>query len=378
PGRFDREIEIGAPDKRGRKEILQIHTRGMPLDDDVNLDELASVTHGFVGADMQSLTREAAMRALRRVLPKINMEEKEIPQTILEELTVSKEDFMNALREIQPSALREVYIEVPNVRWEQIGGLEEVKRELKEAVDLPLKRPESFTRLGIRPVRGILLYGPPGTGKTLLAKAVATESEANFIAIRGPELLSKWVGESEKGVREVFRKARAAAPTIVFFDEIDALAPSRGGENDGSHVTERVVNTLLAEMDGLQNLKEVVVIAASNRPELLDPALLRPGRFDKLVEVPAPDEVTRLSILKVHTAKMPLTKDVDLKFLAKKTDGYSGADLEALCREAGMCALRERQDAKEVTKAHFDKALQAIRPTLLLRKRDDAKLPGYA
>jgi len=378
PGRFDREIEIGVPDKKGRKEILQIHTRGMPLADDVNLDELASITHGFVGADMQSLTREAAMRALRRVLPSINMEEKEIPQKILEELKVLKQDFMNALREIQPSALREVYIEVPNVRWEQIGGLEEVKRELKEAVDLPLKRPESFTRLGIRPVRGILLYGPPGTGKTLLAKAVATESEANFIAIRGPELLSKWVGESEKGVREVFRKARAAAPTIVFFDEIDALAPSRGGEIDGSHVTERVVNTLLAEMDGLQNLKEVVVIAASNRPELLDPALLRPGRFDKLVEVPAPDEVTRLSILKVHTAKMPLTKDVDLKFLAKKTDGYSGADLEALCREAGMCALRERQDAKEVTKTHFDKALQAIRPTLLLRKRDEAKLPGYA
>jgi len=378
PGRFDREIEIGVPDKKGRKEILQIHTRGMPLGDDVNLDELAALTHGFVGADMQSLTKEAAMKALRRVLPKINLEEKEIPQKILDELKVLKQDFMNALREIQPSALREVYIEVPNVKWEQIGGLEEVKRELKEAVDLPLKHPESFARLGIRPVRGILLYGPPGTGKTLLAKAVATESEANFIAVRGPELLSKWVGESEKGVREVFRKARTAAPTIVFFDEIDALAPARGGEDEGTHVTERVVNTLLAEMDGIQNLKDVVVIAATNRPELLDPALLRPGRFDKLVEVPAPDEATRLAILKVHTAKMPLAKDVDLKVLAKKTEGYSGADLEALCREAGMFALREKQDAKEVNKTHFDKALQAIRPTLSLRKRDEAKLSGYA
>lgn len=378
PGRFDREIEIGVPDKKGRKEILQIHTRGMPLDDDVNLDELAALTHGFVGADMQSLTKEAAMKALRRVLPKINLEEKEIPQKILDGLKVVKQDFMNALREIQPSALREVYIEVPNVKWEQIGGLDEVKRELKEAVDLPLKHPESFTRLGIRPVRGILLYGPPGTGKTLLAKAVATESEANFIAVRGPELLSKWVGESEKGVREVFRKARTAAPTIVFFDEIDAIAPARGGENEGTHVTERVVNTLLAEMDGLQNLKDVVVIAATNRPDMLDPALLRPGRFDKVVEVPAPDEATRLAILKVHTAKMPLTKDVDLKALAKKTDGYSGADLEALCREAGMTALRENENAREVTAAHFNKALQSITPTLLVKKREEAKLPGYS
>ena len=289
PGRFDREIEIGVPDKAGRKEILQIHTRGMPLERDVSLDDIAAVTYGFVGADLQMLCKEAAMKVVRRIIPKLDLS-KEIPQTILEGLKVTKADFQAAQREIQPSALREVLIEVPNVKWEQIGGLEEIKKEIKEAVELPLKRPEVFTRLGIRPVRGILLYGPPGTGKTLLAKAVATESEANFIAVRGPELLSKWVGDSEKGVREIFRKARTAAPCIIFFDEIDALAPSRGGgeEGEGSHVTERVVNTLLAEMDGLQNLKDVVVIAATNRADIIDPGLLRPGRFDKLLMIPRP------------------------------------------------------------------------------------------
>lgn len=375
PGRFDREIEIGVPDKKGRKEILQIHTRGMPLEE-VNLDEFANLTHGFVGADLQSLAKEAAMKALRRLLPKLNLEEEQIPQKDLDQLKVTKEDFQNALREIQPSALREVYIEVPNVKWEQIGGLKEVKEELKEAVELPLKKPEAFTRLGIRPVKGILLFGPPGTGKTLLAKAVATESEANFIAIRGSELLSKWVGESEKGLREVFRKARMAAPTIIFFDEIDAIATARGSDDGGGHVTERMVNTLLAEMDGVQNTKDIVVIGATNRADILDPALLRPGRFDKILQVPAPDERARLDILKVHTAKMPLTKDVDLVELSKRTDGYSGADLEALTREAGMNSLRENTSAKTVEKKHFEKAITAIRPGLLLRKGDEGKSYG--
>ena len=368
PGRFDREIEIGAPDKKGRKEILQIHTRGMPLKEDVSLDELASQTHGFVGADLQSLVKEAAMKALRRMLPKINLEDEEIPQKILEEIRVEKADFNNALREVRPSALREVYIEVPNVKWDQIGGLKEVKEELKEAVELPLKRPEAFTRMGIRPVRGILLFGPPGTGKTLLAKAVATESEANFIAVRGSELISKWVGESEKGLREIFRKARSAAPTIIFFDEIDAIAAARSGGEGESHITERMVNTLLAEMDGIQNMKDIVVIAATNRADILDPALLRPGRFDKLLVVPAPDERARLDILKVHTVKMPLGKDVNLEEYIKKTDGYSGADLEALVREAGMNALRENINAKSVDRKHFEKALAAIRPSLVLKK----------
>ncbi|MBI5228916.1 CDC48 family AAA ATPase [Candidatus Micrarchaeota archaeon] len=376
PGRFDREIEIGVPDKKGRKEILQIHTRGMPMSDDVSLDDLASITHGFVGADLSSLTKEAAMKALRRVLPKITMEDEEIPQNILEELKVTKEDFYNALKEIQPSALREVYIEVPNVKWEQIGGLEGVKRELKEAVELPLKKPEVFGRMGIRPVRGILLFGPPGTGKTLLAKAVATESEANFIAVRGPELLSKWVGESEKGVREVFRKARLAAPCIIFFDELDAIAPYRGGEDGHSHVTESMVNQLLSELDGIQNLKDVVVIAATNRIDIVDPALLRPGRFDKLIETPMPDEPTRLAILQVHTKKMPLDANIDLKALAKQTDGYSGADLEALCREAGMIALRENLNAQKVTASHFQKALHSIRPTLAQKKEKGGRT-GY-
>ena len=371
PGRFDREIEIGVPDKKGRKEILQIHTRGMPLNEDVSLDELASQTHGFVGADLQSLVKEAAMKSLRRILPKINLEEEQIPQKILDELKVTKDDFQNALREIQPSALREVYVEVPNVKWEQIGGLEEVKQELKEAVELPLQKPEVFTRMGIRPVRGILLFGPPGTGKTLLAKAVATESEANFISVRGSELLSKWVGESEKGLREVFRKARMAAPTIIFFDEIDAIAPARGGEDGGSHVTERMVNTMLSEMDGIQNMKDIVVIAATNRADMLDPALLRPGRFDKLIHVPAPDEKARLAILKVHTSKMPLGRDVNLQTLSEKTEGYSGADLEALCREAGMNSLRENIGSKIIDKKHFEKALDAVRPTLLLRKHGE-------
>jgi transitional endoplasmic reticulum ATPase len=373
PGRFDREIEIGVPDKKGRKEMLQIHTRGMPLEKNVALDDLASVTHGYVGADIQSLCKEAAMRSLRRVLPKINLQDEHIPQKILDELRITKDDFENALKDITPSALREVMIEVPNVKWEQIGGLDSVKRELREAIDLPLKHPDAFKRVGIRPVRGVLLHGSPGTGKTLLAKAVATESEANFITVRGPELLSKWVGESEKGIREIFRKARQAAPCIIFFDEIDAIAPIRsggGGEDGGSHVTTGVVNTMLAEMDGISAIKDVVVIAATNRADIMDPALLRPGRFDKIIEIPLPDEATRLAILKVHTGKMPIEKDVDLKALSKLADGYSGADIESLCREAGMMALRENIRATSVTAVHFQKAFTAVRPTLKLRQRD--------
>ncbi|MFH1200125.1 MAG: CDC48 family AAA ATPase [Candidatus Micrarchaeota archaeon] len=375
PGRFDREIEIGVPDKKGRKEILQIHTRGMPLEDNVSLDQLSSVTHGFVGADLQSLCKEAAMKALRRMLPELNLEDEKIPQMILEKLKVSGSDFSEALKEVSPSALREVMIEIPNVKWDQIGGLENAKQELKEAVELPLKKPEAFTRVGIRPVRGILLFGPPGTGKTLLAKAVATETEANFISIKGPEILNKWIGESEKAVREIFRKARTAAPCVVFIDELDAVAPTRGMD-DGSKVTERVVNSLLTEMDGLQNLKDVVVIAATNRVDIVDPALLRPGRFDKLIEIPLPDLEAREAILRVHTAKMPLDKAVAIKELARKSEGYSGADLEALCREAGMEALREDINASTVLKKHFDKALTAVRPTVAQKQVREER--GYS
>lgn len=372
PGRFDREIEIGVPDRNGRKEILQIHTRGMPLEG-VNLDDLASKTHGFVGADLQSLCKEAAMKALLRLRPKLQAYEQEtLPQKVLDEIKVTGDDFSDALREIQPSALREVAIEIPNVKWDEIGGLEEIKRELKEAVELPLKNPEVFKKVGIRPVRGILLFGPPGTGKTLLAKAVATESEANFISIKGPELISKWVGDSEKGIREIFRKARTAAPAIIFIDEIDSIAPFRGG-GDGEgyeRVTDKMVNALLTEMDGVQNLKDVVIIGATNRADMLDPALLRPGRFDKLLHVPAPDEQSRFMILKVHTAKMPLAQDVDLKKIAKQTDGYSGADIEGLCREAGMTALRENISADKVTMQNFAQAITSIRPSLALKKKE--------
>ncbi|MBN3037666.1 MAG: CDC48 family AAA ATPase [Candidatus Diapherotrites archaeon] len=364
PGRFDREIEIGVPDRKGRKEVLQIHTRNMPKDDDVDLDRLADITHGFVGADIEALAKEAAMKTLRRMIPEMNLEKEEgIPSEMLEKLIVTKEDFENALREVQPSAMREVLIEVPNVKWEDVGGLEKVKNELAEAIEWPLKNPEMFERMGIRPPRGIFLFGPPGTGKTLLAKAVATESEANFIAVKGPELLSKWVGESERGVREIFRKARTAAPVIIFFDEIDALAPVRG-MSAGSHVTETVVNQLLTELDGVETLKDVVIIAATNRPDIVDPGLLRPGRFDRMVLVPAPDEASRLAIFKVHTKRMPLGKDVDLNELARKTKDYSGADIEAICREAAMNALRHDQKAKKVEAKHFEHALTTIKPSL--------------
>ncbi len=363
PGRFDREIEIGVPDRDGRKEILQIHTRGMPLDKDVDLDWLAEMTHGYVGADLEALCKEAAMSALRRILPKIKLEEATIPPEVLEELKVTKEDFENALKIVQPSAMREVFIEVPNVRWEDIGGLESVKQELREAVEWPLKYPEVFERMGIEPPKGILLYGPPGTGKTLLAKAVATESNANFIAVKGPELMSKWLGESERGVREVFRKAKTAAPSVIFFDEIESLCPARGAGFD-SAATDRVISQMLTEMDGIERLGRVVVLGATNRPDLVDPALLRPGRFDRLIHVPAPDEKARYEILKIHTKRMPLAKDVDLQKLVKQLEGYSGADIAALCREAAMLALREDIKAKEVRLEHFQRAMKKVTPSL--------------
>jgi transitional endoplasmic reticulum ATPase len=362
PGRFDREIEIGIPDREARREILTIHTRNMPLDKDVDLDYLANATHGYTGADISLLCKEAAMKALRRIMPKINLDEETIPIEILESITVKMKDFQDAMREIQPSALREVFVEIPNVRWSDVGGLDDVKKKLKEAVELPLKNPEVFQKMGIRTPKGILLYGAPGTGKTLLAKAVATESEANFISIKGPEVLSKWVGESEKAIREMFRKARLSAPCIIFIDEIDAIAPVRGGIDEGTHVTERMVNTLLLEMDGIEQLKNIVVIAATNRPDILDPALLRPGRFDNIIEIPLPDEKTRLEILKVHTRKMPLDKDVNLELIASKLTNMTGADIEGLVREAGMNAIRARRD--KVTLKDFENALAEIKPTL--------------
>ncbi|MEW5996933.1 MAG: CDC48 family AAA ATPase [Candidatus Micrarchaeota archaeon] len=362
PGRFDREIEIGVPDRDGRKEILQIHTRNMPLAADVSLDEVASLTHGYTGADISALTKEAAIKALRMILPKIKMEEEFIPPEVLEELKVTKDDFFTAMHGIQPSALREVFVEKPNVRWDDIGGLDRLKQELREAVELPLKRPEVFEKMGIRPLKGILLFGAPGTGKTLLAKAVATEGEANFIAINGPEVLSKWVGESEKTLRELFRKAKQAAPCILFIDEIDGLAPVRGvGAGEGTMVSERLVDTLLTEMDGLKSMKKVIVLGATNRPDILDKALMRAGRFDRVIEIPVPDEKTRLEIFRVHTKKMPL-KAVDLPGLAKVTEGYTGADIENICREAGMFAIRH--NSAHVAKQHFDEAIASIAPRI--------------
>jgi len=364
PGRFDRELEIGVPDRKGRLEILKIHTRNMPLAKDVDLNKLADITHGFVGADLAALCKEAAMNVLRRALPELKWKEGEpLPKEFLEKLIVTMKDFRAALKVVRPSSMREVLIETPKVGWSDVGGLKEVKQKLKESIEWPLKHSKAFSRLGIRAPRGILLMGPPGCGKTLLAKAVAKESEANFISVKGPEIFSKWVGESEKAIREIFRRARQVSPCVIFFDEVDSLAPRRG-LGDGSRVTEKVIAQLLTEMDGLEELSDVVIIAATNRPDIIDPALLRPGRFDRLILVPPPDKEARLSIFKVHTKHMPLAKDVDLEKLAEETEGYSGADIEAVCREAGLFALRESMDAKEVKAKHFKKALSIVKPSL--------------
>lgn len=361
PGRFDREIEIGVPTREGRKEILQIHTRGMPLAEDVDLDKFSGVTHGFVGADLAALAREAAMKCLGRLVPELELD-KPVPAEILERMRVTANDFDEALKEVEPSAMREVLVEIPRVTWEDVGGLEDVKKQLKEMIELPIENQDAFKRLGVRPAKGVLLYGPPGTGKTLIAKAVANESKANFISIKGPEIMSKWVGESEKAIRQMFKKAKQVAPAVIFLDEIDAIAPRRGGASD-TNVTERVVNQLLTSMDGLEGLEGVAVIAATNRPDIVDPALLRPGRFDKLILTPIPDTGARRSILGIHTRSMPL-KDVDTESLVLRTEGYVGADIENLCREAAMIALRESRDAERVEGRHFEIALKNVRPSV--------------
>jgi transitional endoplasmic reticulum ATPase len=364
PGRFDREIEISVPDKKGRYEVLQIHTRGMPLSEDVDLPKLANMTHGYTGADLSALGRETAMKALRRYLPQINLEEERIPPAVLEKMEVTMDDFMGAYKEVTPTAMREVYIEVSTVHWDDAGGLEDVKQHLKEAVEWPMKTPEMFTRLGIRPPKGILLYGPPGCGKTLLARAVATESEANFITIKGPEVFSKWVGESEKAIREVFRKARMAAPAVVFLDEIDSLTPRRGMGMSDSGVSERVISQLLTEMDGIVTLQDIVVIAATNRPDMVDQAVMRPGRFDRLIYVPEPDDKSRLNIFKIYTKGMPLGKDVDINQLSMITKYYSGADIESLCREAAMHSLRRDVNSREVVMKDFQDAMKEMGPSI--------------
>src|SRR6476660_1814078 len=364
PGRFDREIVVGVPDQPGRREILGIHTRGMPLAADVNLDDLARRTYGFVGADLAALTREAALEAVRRIMPRINLAEETIPTEILDALSVELRDFDNALKRVQPSAMREVMVEAPQVGWDDIGGLDEARDRLREGVELPLKHPEAFRRLGIRPAKGFLLYGPPGTGKTLLAKAAARESEANFIATKSSDLLSKWYGESEQQIARLFNRARQVAPTIIFIDELDSLVPMRGGGLGEPQVTERVVNTILSEMDGLEELQNVVVIGATNRPTLIDPALLRPGRFDELIYVGVPDTAGRRRILAIHTRRMPLADDVDLESIARRADRFTGADLEDLVRRAGLTALRRSLDEGEVTKEDFEVAIGETRASV--------------
>ena len=363
PGRFDREIEFGVPNVKGRKEIFQIHTRGMPLEEDVNLDEYSETTHGFVGADIMAICREAAMFSLRRILPKINLDEP-IPGEVIQELKIEDEDFLKASNMVEPSAMREVMVEIPDCSWEDIGGLDDIKNELQEAVEWPLKYPKLFEKAGIRPLNGILLFGPPGCGKTLLAKAIANESKSNFIAIKGPEIFSKWVGESERAVREIFRKARQAAPSIIYFDEIDAISAGRGS-NESTHTFASIVNQILVEMDGIENRKGIVTIASTNRPDIVDPAFLRPGRFDRLIYVKEPDFEARLKILEVHSKNMPLAESVTLKEIAQNTVGYSGADLENVCREAGMEAIREKMDKLDkIEKKHFEFALSKIKSTL--------------
>ncbi|PTD93629.1 AAA family ATPase [archaeon SCG-AAA382B04] len=374
PGRFDREIEIGVPDKQGRREILEVHTRGMPLADDVDLDEYAERTHGYVGADIESLAKESAMNSLRRIIPEIDIEADEVPSEVIDELEVKEKDFEEALKGIEPSAMREVFVEIPDVTWEDIGGLPEAKQELKESVEWPLNYPDAFEKVNTAPPKGILLYGPPGTGKTLMAKAVANESESNFISIKGPELLSKWVGESEKAVRETFRKARQSAPTVIFFDEIDSIAPQRAGSAGDTQVTERVISQLLTELDGMEERGDVIVIAATNRPDLVDTALLRQGRLDRHIEVAGPDKEARQKIFEIHTKGKPLAEDVDLEELAQKTEGYVGSDIQGITKEASMMALRDkietgmtREEVKEqiedlkVNMEHFEKAIQKVR-----------------
>ena len=363
PGRFDREIEIAVPDETGRHEILRIHTRGMPLSDDIDLHELADDTHGFVGADIESLTKEAAMKALRRYLPEINLDEEDIPPSLIDRMIVKREDFTGALSEVEPSAMREVLVELPKISWEDVGGLEEAKQDIKESIEWPLTAPERFTRMGIDPPKGVLLYGPPGTGKTLMAKAVANETNANFISIRGPQLLSKWVGESEKAIRQTFRKARQVAPTIVFFDELDALAPSRSKDH-GNNVSERVVNQLLTELDGLEEMENVMVVGATNRPDMIDSALIRSGRFDRLVMIGEPDVHGREEIFCIHTEDVPLARDVNLRELAEMTEGFVGSDIESIAREAALHALRKDNDANEVDMSHFREAMKTVRPTI--------------
>jgi transitional endoplasmic reticulum ATPase len=381
PGRFDREIDIGIPDEQGRLDILLIHTRGMPLTEDVNLESIAKVTHGFVGADLEALSKEAAMRSLRRILPEINLEQPKIPAEILNKIKITKQDFDEALRDVQPSAMREVLVQRPNVGWEDIGGLQQVKEELAEAIEWPLKHAELFTEANVEPPKGILLYGPPGTGKTMIAKAVAATSEANFISIKGPELISKWVGESEKGVREVFRKARQAAPCVIFFDELDAVAPRRGGSEGDAHVTERLLSQMLTELDGLEDLKGVVVIGATNRPDIIDEALLRPGRFDRILEVPAPDKDARKHIFQIHTKKKPLEPDVNLDKLVEMTEGMTGADIAALVNAAAMTAIKEHVRQKSGSKLrismrHFETALNKVKKKLGNRIADSPNLHG--
>ena len=364
PGRFDREIEIRVPDKAARKEIFQIHTRGMPLASDVNLDEFVEVTHGFTGADIAALCREAAMRALRRVLPELKKAgDSGLSKEVLNKLVIHRSDFIDALKKVEPSAMREVQVEVPKTRWDDIGGLEKVKEELREAVEWPIKYAETFERLGITPPKGVLLIGPPGCGKTLLARAVATESNANFISVKGPAVISKWVGESERAIREIFKRARQVAPSIIFFDELDSIAAVRGF-GDTSGVYERLVDQLLVELDGLEELHEVVVIGATNRPDLIDPSLLRPGRFDKILFIPLPDREGRKGIFSVQLRRMPLAKDVSIDALVDATDGFTGADIAALCKEAGLYAIRENKAAKEVSMKHFKQALEKIKPSL--------------
>lgn len=378
PGRFDREIVIGVPDESGRREILGIHTRGMPLAENVDLAELARTTFGFVGADMAALTREAAIEAVRRIMPKLDLAEGTIPAEVLEELRVTREDFNNALKRVQPSAMREVMVQAPKTRWSDIGGLDAARDKLIEGIELPLKNPEAFRRLGIRPAKGFLLYGPPGTGKTLLAKAAARESDANFISIKSSDLLSKWYGESEQQIARLFARARAVAPTIIFIDELDSLVPARGSGASGEpQVTERVVNTILAEMDGIEEMQSVVVIGATNRPNLIDPALLRPGRLDELIYVAVPDKEGRRRILEIQTSKMPLAKDVDLAVLAEKSDRFTGADLEDLTRRAGLAALKRSLDSDTVTMEDFEAALKDTRASVTeAMEKDYEKIQG--